>query len=77
MMKKWWLLLGVTFAGAVGAASPEHAWHAVRGAELQAQLADHDLGDGVHYAYQFHRDGRLTGAEMGKKFTGTWKATAR
>jgi hypothetical protein len=55
----------------------EKGWHAVRGAELQALLADRDLGYSVHYAHQFHRGGRLTGAEMGKKLEGTWKVTTR
>lgn len=51
-------------------------WHAVRGSALRAQIADQDLGDGVHYAYQFHRDGRLSGMNMGKPEQGVWKVVS-
>ena len=60
-----------------GAAGPEKAWHAVRGSELQALFADQELGDGVHFANQFYRGGRLTGMNMGKPARGTWKVTGR
>ncbi|MBX3670721.1 MAG: hypothetical protein KF778_20155 [Rhodocyclaceae bacterium] len=77
MMRVFWLLAGIAFAGMAGAAGPEKAWHAVRGSELQALFADQELGDGVHFANQFYRGGRLTGMNMGKPARGTWKVTGR
>ena len=47
-------------------------WRTVRGADLRAMFIDHELGDGVHYAYQFRGDGALTGFAMGKEIHGTW-----
>ena len=70
------LLLGIAFAGAA-CAGQEKAWHGIRGKELQALFADRDLGDGTHYAYQFHRGGHLTGMNMGKAARGTWKVTGQ
>ena len=48
-------------------------WRTVRGADLRAMFIDHELGDGVHYAYQFRGDGALTGFAMGKEIHGTWR----
>ena len=64
------LALSVCVAGAAG---QDGHWRPVGGNILRELLADQDLGDGVHYAYQFHRDGRLTGMNMGKPESGTWK----
>jgi hypothetical protein len=47
----------------------------VRGSELRPAFADHELADGVHYAYQFHADGTFTGFNMGKAVGGTWRTT--
>ena len=40
-------------------------------------MADRELADGVHYAYQLHADGTLTGFNMGKAVSGKWRTTAR
>lgn len=71
-----WLLAALALAGTTSAGQ-EKAWHAVRGNALQALFADQDLGDGVHYADQFHRDGLLTGMNMGKPARGTWKVSGQ
>ncbi len=39
-------------------------------------MADRELADGVHYAYQLHADGTLTGFNMGKAIRGKWRTTA-
>lgn len=70
-----WILIPV--AGAAGAAGPQADWRPVRGGELQALIADHELGDDVHYAYQFHRGGSITGTDMGKPARGTWRVSGR
>ena len=48
-------------------------WQAVRGADLRVIFSDHELADGVHYAYQFRGDGTVTGFAMGKEVHGTWR----
>ena len=63
-------------ACATGIAGQDGQWRSVRGKALQELFADQDLGDGVHYAYQFHRDGQLTGMNMGKLERGTWKVSS-
>jgi len=67
------LLCAVAWATWSGGAEPEKGWHDVRADALQALFADQDLGDGVHYAYQFRRGGLLTGMNMGKPIEGRWK----
>lgn len=67
-----WLLIGLFGTAAADAGK---SWQRVRGEALQALFADQDLGDGVHYAYQFHRGGELTGMNMGKPARGTWKVS--
>ena len=54
-------------------AQAEVGWRSVRGADLHALFVDHELADGVHYAYQFRRDGTFTGFSMGKAIRGTWR----
>lgn len=75
-MKKLLGLLLALSVCAAGAAGQDAQWRLVRGKALQELFADQDLGDGVHYAYQFHRDGRLTGMNMGKPERGTWKVAS-
>ena len=58
---------------AVTAAVATDAWHAVRGSELRSVFVDHELADGVHYAYQFHADGTFIGFNMGKAISGNWR----
>ena len=53
-------------------AQGELSWRSVRGADLYALFVDHELADGVHYAYQFRSDGTFTGFNMGKAIRGTW-----
>jgi hypothetical protein len=78
VMRVFWLLLScIPFAGVSSAAGSENTWRAVRGSELQALFANQELGDGVHFANQFYRDGRLTGMNMGKPARGTWKVAGR
>lgn len=72
MERRFGLILVLSIC-AVGAAAQDGPWRAVRGKALQELFADQDLGDGVHYAYQFHRDGQLTGMLMGKSEHGTWR----
>ena len=50
----------------------EVAWQSVRGAQVRSLFGDHELADGVHFAYQFHPDGSFTGVSMGKAVRGTW-----
>ncbi len=54
-------------------AQGELSWRSVRGADLHALFVDHELADGVHYAYQFRSDGTFTGFSMGKAIRGTWR----
>jgi len=54
-------------------AQGEPSWRSVRGADLHALFVDHELADGVHYAYQFRSDGTFTGFNMGKGIRGTWR----
>ena len=73
----WLILLGIAWPGGVGAAGLEKSWRPVRGNELQALFADQNLGDEVHFANQFHRDGRLTGTDMGKPARGNWNVAGQ
>lgn len=52
-------------------AQAEVAWRSVRGADVRALFVDHELADGVHYAYQFRSDGTFTGFSMGRAIRGT------
>jgi len=54
-------------------AQGELSWRSVRSADLHALFVDHELADGVHYAYQFRSDGTFTGFNMGKAIRGTWR----
>ena len=45
----------------------------MQGADLRDVFIDHELGDGVHYAYQFRGNGTFTGFNMGKEIHGTWR----
>ena len=63
------LLLGSSQAQA------ETPWRSVRGSDLPPTFVDHELADGVHYAYLFRADGTFSGMSMGKEIHGTWRAT--
>jgi hypothetical protein len=67
-----WVLL----AALIGTASyprSEAVWQAVHGADLHSIFSDHELADGVHYAYQFRGNGTFAGFAMGKEIHGTWR----
>ena len=66
------LLLLVVLAG-IASVRAEVPWQNVRGAGLRDMFIDHELADGVHYAYQFRGDGTFTGFNMGKEIHGTWR----
>jgi len=60
------ILVGCTHASA------DVPWRSVRAADLRAVFVDHEVADGVHYAYQFRGDGTFAGFNMGKEIRGTW-----
>ena len=66
------LLLAVVLFG-VGYAQADAVWRSVRGADLRSTFVDHELADGVHFAYQFRGDGTFAGFAMGKEIHGTWR----
>jgi hypothetical protein len=61
------LLVGLSHAQA------DVPWRTVRGAELRGLFVNHELADGVHYAYQFRSGGMFTGFGMGREIHGTWR----
>jgi len=63
----------VATLAAVSTVLAKDVWRAVRGSELRPAFVDHELADGVHYAYQFHADGAFSGFNMGKAVSGTWR----
>jgi hypothetical protein len=56
-----------------GPANSQEHWRDVRGAAIAALFSDKEFGDGVHFAYQFKRDGTFTGTEMAKEASGSWR----
>src|SRR5437870_3398514 len=66
--------LVVLVAASIGAEAAD-AWRSVRGAELRALFVDHELADGVHYAYRFRSDGKFSGFNMVKQVSGAWRAS--
>ena len=46
---------------------------AVQGQALREMFAEHEFGDGVHFAYRFRADGTFSGTEMAKEVRGTWR----
>jgi len=40
---------------------------------LEQMFAEHEYGDGVHFAYRFLRNGTFSGTEMGKDVRGKWR----
>ncbi|WP_295009016.1 hypothetical protein [uncultured Dechloromonas sp.] len=60
---------------ALGAAAADKGWASLRGEALSRAFADQDLGDGVHFAYQFGADGELRGMNMGKAAQGRWRVS--
>ena len=70
-MPRWLLILAVLTG--ISHAQADVSWRSVRGTELVGMFIDHELADGVHYAYQFRGDGTFTGLAMGKEIHGTWR----
>jgi hypothetical protein len=67
------LVLIIAFSsGSTPCAEPQ--WIPVPASAIAALFSEHELGDGVHYAYQFRRNGRYTGVEMGRDVRGKWRA---
>ena len=66
------VLLLAILAG-IASVRAEGDWQNVRGPDLRDMFIDHELADGVHYAYQFRGDGTFTGFNMGKEIRGTWR----
>jgi hypothetical protein len=61
-----------TVMSAVGALAAEQG-EAVQGHALREMFAEHEFGDGVHFAYRFRADGTFSGTEMAKEVRGTWR----
>lgn len=60
--RHWRLLTAVSAMvistlGAFNAFAAEKSWHLVRGGELKRIFGNQELGDGVHFAYQFEVGG--------------------
>jgi len=49
----------------------------VQGEALRQLFAEHEFGDGVHFAYRFRSDGTFSGTEMAKEARGTWRLSGR
>ena len=67
LRSKRWVLLAALI-GAAGYPRSEALWQA----DLQTIFSDHELADGVHYAYHFRGNGTFAGFAMGKEIHGTW-----
>src|SRR3954468_11803393 len=52
--------------GLSAAAQAADAFRQLKGSEIKARFAGMELGDGVHWAYVFARDGRTKSFSMGK-----------
>jgi hypothetical protein len=53
------------------------SWKKVRPTALRELFVEHELGDGVHYAYRFSGDGTFSGTEMAKEVRGKWRVSGR
>lgn len=67
------LVAVAALAVAFGAMAADKGWVGLGGEALSRAFADQDLGDGVHFAYQFLADGELRGMNMGKAAHGRWR----
>lgn len=63
----------LTMAVALHANAADNRWMTLRGRALIETFANQDLGDGVHFAYQFLAGGELRGMNMGKSAHGHWR----
>lgn len=64
------LLYALSFPSA---AAEKEAWHRVKGSALRSLFSNREFADGVHFAYQFKRDGTFTGTEMSQSVSGSWR----
>ena len=71
MPSKWLTLAMIAVPLCAAAADKEH-WQALKGAALRTLFQEKEFGDGVHFAYQFRRNGTFTGTEMAKEVSGAW-----
>lgn len=58
---------------AAAAAAPAASRRVSDETELRSLFTDRELSDSMHYVYQFKRDGRLGGEEMGRGVQGQWQ----
>jgi len=63
------LAVGVVFAFPAPAAE---SFRKLKDAEIKARLAGMEVGDGVHWAEQYMRDGTFKAFHMGKASKGKW-----
>jgi len=68
--------MAISAACAVWAIAAEQG-KAVEGSALREMFAEHEFGDGVHFAYRFRADGTFSGTEMAKDVRGTWRLSGR
>jgi hypothetical protein len=66
-------VLLVAFAGSLASSQADVAWRTVRAPDLRAMFVDHELADGIHYAYQFRGDGTFTDVSMSRTVRGVWR----
>ena len=56
-------------------AEADISWRSVRGADLRGMFVDHELADGVHYAYQFREVASMPAAPAPTDAAATSKTT--
>ena len=66
-----WLIALV--APVMHASEAEQQLGKVQFGDLRAMFSGLELSDQVHYFYQFHSDGRLTGINLQEEITGKWR----
>lgn len=72
-MRTHWFVAVATMAVVFNATAANKGWVELRGNALTQTIANHDFGDGVHFAYQFLAGGELRGMNMGKPAQGHWR----
>lgn len=70
------VLLVASLIGSTPVWATDTDWRSVTGKNLFKTFAEHELGDNVHFAYQFKSDGTFSGYEMTKNVRGKWRTTA-
>ncbi len=72
-MRTRWFVAATIMAVVFNATATSNGWVELRGNALTQTFANHDFGDGVHFAYQFMVGGALRGMNMGKPAQGHWR----